>query len=493
MGPLDLFNIYYGGVMKYFTVILSSLMGLLFSFAAFGQTLTLDINGLQDLGSDFQYEGWIIVDGSPVSTGTFTVDGSGQLSETVFDVDHTDLINAGAFVLTIEPVPDPDPMPSSTHLLGGNFMDYNADLSTAHPAALGNDFMDIEGNYILATPTNGAMSNELSGIWFLDISSGTPAQGLFLPALPAGWKYEGWAVIDGMPVTTGKFTAPDMADESAPYSGTEPGPPFPGEDFLNNAPGGLTFPTDLSGMTGVISIEPDPDNSAAPFLLKPLAGAIPDPAMDHTTYAMNNNAANSFPTGTATRSDILPVELSSFTASVSADGVLLSWSTSTETNNQGFEIERSGSSSGSDMWTTIGFVKGHGTVTEANSYSFTDRNAAREDYSYRLKQIDLDGSFEYSNVVEIGYAGPAVFTLEQNYPNPFNPSTSISYSIPEDGFVNLIVYDVTGKEVRRLVSGRQQAGAHTVSFNAENLATGLYVYQLRTNKSVVSKKMLLLK
>ena len=481
--------------MKHFTIVMSSLaMILLFSFSALSQTITLDINGLQDLGSDFQYEGWIIVDGSPVSTGTFTVDGSGTLSQTVFDVDHTDLINAAAFVLTIEPNPDPDPMPSSTHLMGGNFVDYDAMLSTGHPAALGDDFADIEGNYILATPTNGTMTNELSGIWFLDLSSGNPAQGLFLPALPAGWKYEGWAVVDGTPVTTGKFTMLDMADESAPYSGTEPGPPFPGEDFLNNAPAGLTFPTDLSGMMGVISIEPDPDNSPAPFLLKPLVAVIPNPAMDHTTYMMNSNVLNSFPTGTATRSEILPVELTSFTASVSENGVLLEWNTATETNNRGFEVERMDKNDAIGTWAAIGFVNGHGTVSEEHNYSFTDQDASRgTDYSYRLKQLDFDGSFAYSNTVDVNYMGPAVFNLNQNYPNPFNPSTSITYSIPEDGFVNLVVYDVTGKEVKRLVSGKQQAGAHTVSFNANDLATGIYLYQLQTNNLVTTKKMMLLK
>ncbi|MCH8033587.1 MAG: T9SS type A sorting domain-containing protein [Bacteroidetes bacterium] len=115
-----------------------------------------------------------------------------------------------------------------------------------------------------------------------------------------------------MPVTTGTFTAVDMVDEADPYSGPDPGPPFPGEDFLVNAPSGLTFPTDLSGMTGVISIEPDPDNSTAPFLLKPLVAGIPSNAMDHVTYMMDSNVANSFPTGTAMRSKIVSVESSNF-------------------------------------------------------------------------------------------------------------------------------------------------------------------------------------
>ena len=314
----------------------SILFVLILSFSANSQTVTLGINGLEDLGANYQYEGWLIVSGMPVTTGTFTVDGSGMLSQTVFGVNISDLINATTFVLTIEPIPDPDPNPSSTHILGGDFTNFDAPLSVGHPAALGDDYSSIDGKYILATPTNGPMTDELSGVWFLDLTSGTPAVGLTLPTLPAGWKYEGWSVINSTPVTTGTFTAVDMADDADPYSGPDPGPPFPGEDFLVNAPSGLTFPTDLSGTTQVISIEPDPDNSTAPFLLKPLVASVPSPAMDHVTYMMNSNVSNSFPTGTATRSAIVPVELSSFTANVSNGEVLLNWVTATETNNLGF-------------------------------------------------------------------------------------------------------------------------------------------------------------
>jgi hypothetical protein len=114
--------------------------------------------------------------------------------------------------------------------------------------------------------------------------------------------YEGWAVIDGIPVTTGKFTDINAADKAAPYSETvAPGPPFPGEDFLLNAPSGTTFPTDLAGKTVVISVEPSPDNSAAPFVLKPLVGSVPTSATDHTLYDMMNNAAATNPTGSASR------------------------------------------------------------------------------------------------------------------------------------------------------------------------------------------------
>jgi hypothetical protein len=263
-------------------------------------TLSLNISGLEDLGSDYVYEGWIIVDGSPVSTGTFSVNGSGQLSQTDFEIDTDDLDMAAAFVLTIEPSPDSDPMPSVVHILAGDFSNSSADLSIGHGAAFGDDFSGAMGNYILATPTDGPDTNENSGIWFLDLSSGSPMVGLDLPTLPDGWKYEGWAVIDGVPVTTGTFTDVAMMDDAAPYSGSMAGPPFPGEDFLMDASMEQMFPTDLAGGIAVISIEPYPDNSENPFLLKPLVGMIPSDASDHVTYMMDLNEA-SFPSGTAMR------------------------------------------------------------------------------------------------------------------------------------------------------------------------------------------------
>jgi hypothetical protein len=260
--------------------------------------LTLNFTGLENLGSDYAYEGWILVNGSPVSTGVFTVDDNGDMSQSAFEMPLADLQAATKFILTIEPSPDSDPAPAMTHYLAGDFTSGMAALAVGDAAALGDSFGDATGVYILATPTNGPDSDENSGIWFLDLSSGSPAQGLFLPTLPDGWKYEGWAVKDGTPVTTGTFLEATVEDDAAPYSGEMAGPPFPGEDFLANAPSGLTFPTDLAGGAGVISIEPDPDNSTAPFTLKPLVGNIPSDATDHMTYEMGNNAA-AFPNGTA--------------------------------------------------------------------------------------------------------------------------------------------------------------------------------------------------
>lgn len=259
--------------------------------------LNLNISGLEDLGPDYTYEGWIIVNGEAITTGTFDVDSEGTLSQTSFVIDREDLEAASTFVLTIEPVPDADPAPSKVHILAGNISGGGASLSVAHPAALGDDFSSSQGDYILATPTNESSDDENSGIWFLDNSSGSAEAGLTLPTLPEGWIYEGWVVINGQPVTTGKFSSVSGADDAAPYSGTQQGPPFPGEDFLQNAPAGLTFPVDLSNGLAVISIEPVPDNSEAPFVLKPLLGNIPNNAAVHSVYSMNNIASGSNPSG----------------------------------------------------------------------------------------------------------------------------------------------------------------------------------------------------
>ena len=264
--------------------------------------MNLNITGLEDLGSDYAYEGWLIVDGNAISAGVFNVDASGNLSQSDFEIDKDNLDKATAYVLTIEPSPDSDPNPSSVHILGGDFSGNTASISVDHSSAIGTNFTSSTGSYILATPTDGgSTTDELSGVWWLDPSTG-PGAGLNLPSLPAGWEYEGWAVVDGTPVSTGKFTSATGADDFSGFSGTAAaGPAFPGEDLLMNAPSGLTFPTDLTGNTVVISVEPSPDNSTAPFLLKPLVGMVPTGATDHTSYNMDNNAAATNPTGVVTR------------------------------------------------------------------------------------------------------------------------------------------------------------------------------------------------
>ena len=266
--------------------------------------LTLNLQGLEELGSDFVYEGWIIVDGQPVSTGTF----SSVVFPQTFSVNELQLESATQFVLSIEPAVDPDPAPAATKILAGAFSgsmaNVNSNSTVVDSESTLTSLGDSTGKYILATPTDSDNTNEASGVWFLDNSSGSAVAGLDLPTLAAGWKYEGWVVFDGTPISTGTFTDPSSADDNAATSifkgDAGNGPGYPGEDYLQNAPAGLTFPTDLKGRTVVISVEPYPDNSAAPFTLKPLAHMVPADAMDHTVINMGDGPVETI-TGSVTR------------------------------------------------------------------------------------------------------------------------------------------------------------------------------------------------
>jgi hypothetical protein len=170
----------------------------------------------------------------------------------------------------------------------------------------------------------------------------------------------------------------------------------------------------------------------------------------------------------------VPVELTSFKANVNESGVQLDWSTATEVNNSGFQVERSSGNS----FEVIGFVGGHGTTTEIQNYSYLDNSVNSGTYTYRLKQIDFDGTFEYSNEIEVDLVGVKEFALGQNYPNPFNPSTIINFSLAVDSKVSLKIFDVLGQEVVTLVNGQLAAGSHPISFNASLLNSGVYFYQI---------------
>ncbi|HEY6907204.1 MAG TPA: S8/S53 family peptidase, partial [Ignavibacteriaceae bacterium] len=187
------------------------------------------------------------------------------------------------------------------------------------------------------------------------------------------------------------------------------------------------------------------------------------------------DAASYFPT---------PVELQSFSAVVRNGQVNLEWITATEKNNRGFEIERK--SAGSD-YMTIGFVQGSGTVTTPNHYSFIDKDNVKGIFTYRLKQIDFDGKFTYSNEVSVDVPAASDFVLEQNYPNPFNPSTRINYSVPSGSRVKLILYDVLGNKVRELSDEFKEAGNYSYTLNADGLSSGVYIVRLNagtTNKVI---------
>jgi hypothetical protein len=184
----------------------------------------------------------------------------------------------------------------------------------------------------------------------------------------------------------------------------------------------------------------------------------------------------------------LPVELSSFTVSAVQSSVTLSWSTATETNNNGFEIQRSTDGE----FFTIGFVQGNGTTTEMHEYSYVDRDLSAGSYSYRLKQMDYNGSYSYSSVVDVDVS-PTQFELAQNYPNPFNPSTTINFTIPQSSVVTLKVYNTLGQEVKTLINGNMESGVHSISFDASDLNSGIYFYKLEAGQFSDVRKMTLIK
>ncbi len=187
---------------------------------------------------------------------------------------------------------------------------------------------------------------------------------------------------------------------------------------------------------------------------------------------------------------IIPVELVSFSSSVINNTVGLNWITATELNNSGFEIQKSSDNSN---WNKVGFVTGHGTTSEVHNYSFIDANPLTGISYYRLKQIDFDGTSEYSNIIEIIYGTVADYSLEQNYPNPFNPTTKINYSIKEKGNVELRIFDLLGSEIATLVSEEKEPGNYEVYFDASNLSSGVYLYTLKAGSFVQTRKMLLMK
>ncbi len=190
----------------------------------------------------------------------------------------------------------------------------------------------------------------------------------------------------------------------------------------------------------------------------------------------------------------VPVELTSFAANVVNENIVLEWLTATETNNKGFEIQRS---LDNENFNVIGFIDGKGTTTEKQSYSFTDASIAGGTYFYRLRQVDFDGSFEFSNVVETEFL-PTEFTLQQNYPNPFNPATTIKFALPVESKVNITVYNALGQKVTEIANQTFNAGLQNVNFDASELSSGMYIYQINAqgingNNFTATKKMILMK
>jgi hypothetical protein len=256
--------------------------------------LSWTFSGLPALGADYVYEGWIMVDGAPVSTGRFTVDDEGVPSSDGYDLaDGEDA--ATAFILSIEPASGDDPAPSATKLLGGDVSDGSGTLDIGHAAALGDGLSSASASYILNTPTTASDDTDFSnGIWWLDPGAG-PGPSATLPTLPAGWVYEGWVVTGDGPITTGTFSDAAMADsdEGGPTAGPDGAPPFPGQDFIDPA-------INLIGGVAVISIEPMPDDDPAPFVLKPLMDTDVEDVGIGVAQDMANVIGDNAPTGSVT-------------------------------------------------------------------------------------------------------------------------------------------------------------------------------------------------
>jgi murein tripeptide amidase MpaA len=196
---------------------------------------------------------------------------------------------------------------------------------------------------------------------------------------------------------------------------------------------------------------------------------------------------------------IVPVELLSFSADAREINVELKWSTATEMNNRGFEIQRALGNNGQNNleWKTIGYVEGKGTTAEQSDYSYTDESPVSGILFYRLKQIDFDGSFRILKAEQVEFKKVTEYTLEQNYPNPFNPSTVINYSIPVSGQVKITVYNLLGSEVAVLVDEFREAGTHSVEFSTEKfrntIGSGVYIYTIRAGSFTQTRKMVVIK
>ena len=291
------------------------------------------------------------------------------------------------------------------------------------------------------------------------------------------------------------------------------------EAVLKGVSGIITDTLSIPVKAKITVLNHDADNSqvysdSTGFYLRMLAPgtySLRFEAPDYYTQTISNVVVGSYNSQTVLNvelvSSIIPVELISFTSTVNENNVTLNWITATETNNMGFQIERRKTKDARrEEWDIIGFIDGKGTTTETQTYSFNDENLDAGNYQYRLKQMDFDGSYSYSNIIEAEIVSPNKFILEQNFPNPFNPSTTIRYTIStppsssplakgrnEVGFVTLKVYDVLGNEVATLVNEVQSSGYYEVEFYAEKLSSGIYFYELIAGNLIQTRKMILLR
>jgi hypothetical protein len=335
------------------------------------------------------------------------------------------------------------------------------------------------GDALIGAGGNGTTTYVNSG-WNMDLGSSSWTISLWLSNYPG----TSFAYIFGNDITTsfrcfsagaagtGNITLRGNGITNVNVTGVLPGPTTVHFVYDNAVPDIKTY---VNGVfQSAVTQAPLNLNATVPFKVGSYGTVASIPAGALLDEFRFYNRALDAAEIAATWNDPLPVELVSFSASIFRNDVVLDWVTATEINNSGFSVERKSVG----KFETAGFVPGFGTTGEPKSYAFTDADLQPGVYSYRLKQIDFDGSFEYSDVVEIEVIAPAEFSLNQNYPNPFNPSTTISFSLAADSKVNLKIFNVLGQEVVQVLNSEMTAGHHKVKFDASELNSGIYFYKL---------------
>lgn len=330
-------------------------------------------------------------------------------------------------------------------------------------------------------------SNWTISMWFNNLPAGTTLNYLFGGTVAVAWRcfYSGAAGQYGVLM---RLTGIGGSDITVP--GVGPGPSVLTFVYDSSVPTVYAY---INGVLAITQAQAGTLNLTGSDAMKvggygTSAGMPAGALMDE--FRFYNRALDATEVAATWNITIVPVELTSFTASVTGSDVKLLWETATELNNSGFSIERK--TDGSE-YEQVGFVPGFGTTSEPKSYSYYDQNLQSNHYIYRLKQIDFDGTFAYSDEVDVDVIAVNEFSLDQNYPNPFNPSTNITFSLATDSKVSLKVFDVTGQEVASLLNQNMTAGVHSYTFDAADFNSGVYFYTLQAGSFLETKKMILMK
>ncbi len=342
---------------------------------------------------------------------------------------------------------------------------------------------------VLGDPSNGSLSVD-PGIVYVSLPDTTESSGISI----------------SIPVMASDVTGLDVTKVTFAFSFDPTILDATGYQTLNTLTSSWDSPTyyDLGNRVGFVFTGAAALEGSGPLVFIDFDIIGPDSAvssLNFISFKFNNGAPQAQTDNGSLRIEgVIPVELAFFDAQETDGHVVLNWSTITESNNYGFEIHRQ--QKGEETWQRIGFVEGHGTSGVPHSYSFVDQEIPGGSYLYRLKQIDFDGTFEFSGSVEVTVSKATTFVLEQNYPNPFNPDTQINYRIPETGngdvFVTLTIYNMLGEKIKTLISDRQSPGAYSANWDGSDennvpVSTGIYIYRLKAGQYGATRRMILMK